>query len=468
MATVALGEGDVFAKKYRIVQCIAHGGMGAVYDVLHIETARHRALKVMHPELMQHEGMHERFRREARVAAQIESAYIVDVFDAGIDEATKMPFLVMELLRGEEVGKRLARIGHFGFDEALNYLWQTSVALDKTHAAHIVHRDLKPANLFLSEQDDSPPRIKILDFGIAKLVAEGGTQANATQSLGTPLYMAPEQFLPGSSVSAATDIYSLGMLAYTMLVGSPYWNEEQKAEQNVFSFAMAVMKGPQEAASDRARRKGVSLPSCFDDWFRKATSIRPTDRFPKATTAIESLAGALNVRLPRQGATMSEVTVRMDQLPFSKEPKEHPTDATEIVATVGLPPLGLPQSISTELSRGRRSGWTKLLAIALVLGLTIFLFWKSPGDHEEPSAAVLPPIAVSSSQSTVTPERPTTASPVPEPRASTTPTAPQTATTRAEQAATPKIKPTSQRPAATAQPKPVPQPSARPTHEEMD
>ena len=306
MTTLTLAEATLFAGRYRVVRCIAHGGMGAVYEVVHLETERRRALKVMLPHLVQSEDLRERFRREARVAAQIDSAFIVDVFDAGIDEATGMPFLVMELLRGEELGKRLERVGRFGLEEAVGYLWQTALALDKTHKASIVHRDLKPENLFLSEQDDGPPRIKVLDFGIAKFVSEGGTHANATRSIGTPLYMAPEQFKSGSTVSALTDNYALGMMAYTLLVGAPYWSEEQKAGSNVFEFAASVMQGPQEAATARASRKGVKLPDAFDGWFRQATSRHPNERFFTATAAIVGLAQALGVPAPGQAAQAAQ------------------------------------------------------------------------------------------------------------------------------------------------------------------
>ena len=109
--------------------------MGTVYEVLHVETERRRALKVMLPHLVSSDELRQRFRQEARVAAKVESAYIVDVFDAGIDENTKMPFLVMELLRGEELGKRLARVKRFSYAETVKYLGQAALALDKTHRA---------------------------------------------------------------------------------------------------------------------------------------------------------------------------------------------------------------------------------------------------------------------------------------------------------------------------------------------
>src|SRR4051812_19274323 len=264
-----LEEGTVFASRYRVVRCLAQGGMGAVYEVVHLETDRRRALKVMHPHLFQSEEMRERFKREARIAAQVDSEYIVDVSDAGVDEATQMPFLVMELLRGEELGDRLKRLGRLPLGEVVTYMQQAAWALDKTHAASIVHRDLKPENLFLTTREDGTPRIKILDFGVAKVVAEGATGAGATRSLGTPLYMAPEQFRAAVRLTGAADIYALTLMTYTLLTGAPYWLEEAKGAGDVIAFAVLVVQGPVESPVQRAARHGVTLPPGFEAWFAR-------------------------------------------------------------------------------------------------------------------------------------------------------------------------------------------------------
>ncbi len=316
MTMLALAKGSVFAGRYRVVRSIAQGGMGAVYEVEHIETERRRALKVMLPHLVSSDELRQRFRQEARIAAKVESAYIVDVFDAGIDDATTMPFLVMELLRGEEIGKRLKRLGRLPIDEAVSYLWQTALALDKTHRANIVHRDLKPENLFLAEQDDGPPRIKVLDFGIAKLIAEQGTEANATQSIGTPLYMAPEQFRSGSKMSPATDLFALGMMAFSLLVGVSYWQQEKEVHGNVYSFVAVVMFGPTESGLARAARRGVSLPPAFEAWFARATASAPQDRFDSATEMIRALASACGVSVTATGSA--------GQTTFGQTPPEQP------------------------------------------------------------------------------------------------------------------------------------------------
>ncbi|WP_437980703.1 serine/threonine protein kinase [Sorangium sp. So ce117] len=288
-------EGMLFAGRYRVVRSIATGAMGAVYEVVHVETDRRRALKVMHPHLAENPEFHARFKLEARIAARIATEHIVEVFDAGIDLDTGMPFLVMELLRGEELSKRIRRGGRLPPENAIAYLRQTAHALDKTHAAGVVHRDLKPANLFLAASDDDDEiRIKVLDFGIAKLVAETAVEGANTAALGTPLYMAPEQF-SGETITRAVDLFALGMIAYTTLVGKAYWLNDMREYSNSLAFAVIAMHGPQEPASARAETEGVKLPPGFDAWFAKATAREPEARFPTASSAVEALAEVFDI-----------------------------------------------------------------------------------------------------------------------------------------------------------------------------
>lgn len=344
MSPIALAEGALFAGRYRVARCIAAGGMGAVYEVIHLETERRRALKVMLPHFAQSPDMRDRFRQEARVAAHIDSEFIVDVFDAGIDDATGMPFLVMELLRGEELGKLLSRRGRMTPPEVVTFLHQASLALDKTHQAMIVHRDLKPENLFVTLREDGAPRIKILDFGIAKVVAESGTQANATRSLGTPLYMAPEQFRPGHRVSPLTDLYALGMMAYTLLVGRAYWAEEACDGGNIFTFASQVMHGPQEAATARALRAGAPLPPAFDSWFSVATAREPEHRFRSATAMVAALAEALSVPIPGFAAVSSPLLGGFTARPDGAEAPRASTPIPRVNT-----PIRSPNLSSTEV-----------------------------------------------------------------------------------------------------------------------
>jgi serine/threonine-protein kinase len=296
----------VFAGRYRVLRRIAAGGMGAVFEVLHLETQRRRALKVMLPELLENRQLRERFQMEARITANVESEYIVDVFDAGIDDATGMPFLVMELLNGEDLAKVVERAGKLSHEHAITYLRQIASALDKTHAAGIVHRDLKPENLFLTHREDGTPRVKILDFGISKVVTEAGTGASshATHGLGTPLYMAPEQVL-AQTISPATDRYALGLIAYTLLVGSPYWQKEAETFDNPITFVVHTSKGTTDSAVRRAALAGYTLPAAFDAWFQRATSLHPGARFGSAAEMVNELAEVLGVgHLPFQTASL--------------------------------------------------------------------------------------------------------------------------------------------------------------------
>src|SRR4051812_17815117 len=194
--------------------------MGAVYEATHMQTRRRVALKVMRPEIVADPAERARFIQEAQVATLIESAHVVDVLDAGVDEDTGVPFLVMEFLAGEELGDYVKRRGPLPGGEVVAILQQAARALDKAHARGVVHRDLKPENLFVSVRDEQTT-VKILDFGIAKVLQSANS--SSTRGTGTPLYMAPEQTRRSSKIGPTTDIWALGLIAYRLLVGRPYW-----------------------------------------------------------------------------------------------------------------------------------------------------------------------------------------------------------------------------------------------------
>jgi serine/threonine protein kinase len=290
---------SVFDGRYEIVRAIKAGGMGAVYEVIHIDTRRRRAMKLMHPSIVGDPTMRARFKLEATVTAEIVSEHIVETFDAGIDAASGIPFLVMELLLGEDLSSAVEKRGRLRADEVVYLLSQAATALDKTHAKGIVHRDLKPENLFVTHRDDGTPRIKILDFGIAKVVLQ--SVLDKTQAIGTPLYMSPEQIT--GSISPRTDIYALGHIAYTLLVGEAFWTQESTSEPSLFGFMLKVTLGAPEPATARAARKGVALPPAMDAWFAEATAIDPKQRFDSASRLVASLASALGLALPRPSMT---------------------------------------------------------------------------------------------------------------------------------------------------------------------
>jgi serine/threonine-protein kinase len=355
-----LEPGQRFAGRYEIVRCIARGGMGAVYEVVHTETQRRRALKVLLASELEETDARARFQREARITAAVESEFLVEVFDAGVDEASGMPFLVMELLRGDDLGRLVKKHGALDPGDVVTFLWQVAVALDKTHEARIVHRDLKPENLFLTLRDDGSPRVKILDFGISKKI-DAKASSGTTRSIGTPLYMAPEQF-EARGISPATDIYALGMIAYTLLVGVAYWEEEASASESVLAFARVVAEGASEPASARAARQNKLLPGAFDRWFKRAAARSGKDRFTKATEAIAALADAL--------ALGTSDTVRA----ISRTQQMGTRDVDDLLA--GLRDTRVAAA-TPEVSRGR-SIWPAFVAIFLGMTAVVLAVVRKP------------------------------------------------------------------------------------------
>jgi len=339
MSEALLEHGAIFADRYKVIRHIASGKVGAVYEVAHLTTERRCALKVLLPDYVGNEEWQKRFAQEAKVSAQIQSEFIVDVLDAGSADDGNVAFLVMELLNGEEMRKRLERVNRFSPDQALIYLKQLSIALDKTHAANIVHRDLKPDNLFLTEREDGSPVCKILDFGVAKVLLEGGGGAKGTRNLGTPIYMAPEQFRSGEGLGPAADIFALGMLSYTMMVGQHYWKQDLEAAPNAMAFLGKAIHGPKDPALPRAAKAGVSLPPAYDEWFARATAADYGERFSTAGQAVKALAEVLASKpapaskpqaiphaSPKDTATLSAEQMRQIKetasLPFSPPPNE--------------------------------------------------------------------------------------------------------------------------------------------------
>ncbi|WP_437516910.1 protein kinase domain-containing protein [Sorangium sp. So ce1099] len=288
----------IFHGRYRVIRSVKAGGMGAVYEVVDEVTDRRRALKVMLPGSIQDPAMRARFAQEARITGGIESDHIVPISDAGIDADSGMPFLVMDLLQGEELATLSARRGPLPPAEVVLYLAQVARALDKMHAAAIVHRDLKPANLFLTRRDDGSPCVKVLDFGLAKVAAQSSV-ADRTAMVGTPLYMAPEQIRGDGAVGPRADIHALAHVAFTLLVGSPYWLTEANVMPSIYALLQRMAAGLPEPPSVRAaRRRNIRLPPAFDAWFLQATAIEPKDRFDRATTAIILMAEALGAPAP--------------------------------------------------------------------------------------------------------------------------------------------------------------------------
>jgi serine/threonine-protein kinase len=212
--------GTVFAEKYEIEAVLGRGGMSTVFKARHQLMNRNVAVKLMKDQLLQDPVAVERFKREAQSVSALNHRNVVTVFDFGVSNG--MAFLVMDYLDGPTLNHLIQQEGHIVPSRAVPIFSQICDALDHAHSKNIVHRDLKPANICLVEQDGQKDVVKIVDFGLAKLVGESGGRAltRPGQVFGSPLYISPEQ-CQAKPLDARADIYSLGCLMYESLTGMP-------------------------------------------------------------------------------------------------------------------------------------------------------------------------------------------------------------------------------------------------------
>ncbi len=291
-----LAPGTIFAGDYRILRPLSSGGMGAVYVAEQLSTSKERALKLMRPELVANEDLRKRFEQEAKVGAKIASDHVVETIGAGVDAATGIPWLAMELLEGEDLFARIERVRVLDRETTRLIFEQLCHGLAAAHARKIVHRDLKPENVFLAlpRRPGVPFTIKILDFGIAKTVQEADTKMTA--ALGTPAWMAPEQTEQGSSITPATDVWPLGLLAFLLLTGRLFWKSEYEDAKSTTMLLREMLLDPIVDASARVASYGApELPPGFDDWFRRCVVRDPLARFPNAGEAYVAFAALFGV-----------------------------------------------------------------------------------------------------------------------------------------------------------------------------
>lgn len=222
---VRLSPGDIvgrtLAGKYQVRRLLGEGGMGFVVEAEDLGLERSVAIKFLQPEYTCHGEARERFLREARAAAKIHSEYVARVIDVNVTQQGT-PYMVMEYLEGLDLCQLLKREGHLSIESACLYLTQACEPLAEAHTQGIVHRDLKPANLFLECHAGGAYRVKLLDFGISKTLAPAHADMALTRtsaSMGSPLYMSPEQMRSSRDVDCRTDVWALGVILYEALSG---------------------------------------------------------------------------------------------------------------------------------------------------------------------------------------------------------------------------------------------------------
>jgi serine/threonine-protein kinase len=245
------------------------------------------AIKFIHEKLTTSADALRRFDIEAKAAARIKSNHAVQVYDHGVTDDGR-PFIVMEYLDGESLEQRLKSRGPLGVDEVRRIVAQAALALDAAHAAHVVHRDLKPDNIFLAtdaEAADFGYTVKLVDFGIAKIVqddaAEGAQATQAGTVLGTPHYMSPEALTASAPVSALSDVWSLGASAFAALIGRPPFDGDA-----IGDVVLKVCAAPLPIPS----RVHPGLPRAFDDWFARCCARDPAKRFQSVREQADALS----------------------------------------------------------------------------------------------------------------------------------------------------------------------------------
>ncbi|MBL8602556.1 MAG: protein kinase [Myxococcales bacterium] len=336
MSAEQLKPGAIVGRDFRVEKRIAAGGMGTVYEVSQLSTGKRRALKVMHAQYEGDDRARQRFIQEARAGASIDSDHIVEMVTAGIDDATGSPYIAMELLQGKDLKTVQAERGALSREEVREVCKQLLHGISAAHRMGLVHRDLKPENIFLAvpRREGVPFTVKVLDFGIAKLVQEGATSATHTQAIGSPRWMAPEQAERGGKITPATDVWSVGLIVFSLLTGKNYWRTANSPAPSVMQQMCEVLMEPILPPTERAAELGVSgrLPPGFDAWFIKCVARDPFDRFQDGA---ETLAALLPLMGPGAASMAPPPMVTPAPAVMRAEPSTGPTSQTGPTGTTG-------------------------------------------------------------------------------------------------------------------------------------
>ena len=328
---------------YRIIKCLGKGGMGAVYHAEHPEIESKVAIKVLLPRFVSSPDIVKRFFDEARAVNRIGHPGIVRIHDCNEQEGVGV-FLVMEILEGQTVAERFEAQGKFSIDVVVRLMQQVASALDASHKTGIVHRDLKPANIFIVPDPDIPggERVKILDFGIAKLLEDQGAIGSGTETgavIGSPLYMSPEQCIDSKNVDHRTDIYSLGAIAYRLLSGEfPYEADtlgkliikQYKEKPKPISNLVPDLPSDLEWVIDQ------TLEVDREDRFQSMMEVREAVQEAMEVTAVEMISD-----LDLEGWRTSPMeVVELSAPPVSKTPAA--TAAKKAEPPKAVPPKAVP------------------------------------------------------------------------------------------------------------------------------
>ncbi len=366
------------APNIQLVRKLRDGGMGSVWVGEHQALKTFVAVKFMLLDVGKKKDASTRFQREASAAAQIKSPHVVQVFDHGLNERGHA-YIVMELLDGEDLGTRLASRTRLPLVDVATIVSQSAKALGKAHGNGIIHRDIKPDNIFLTDVDGDI-FVKVLDFGIAKSEDEVSmTMTSTGVMMGTPNYMAPEQMTNAKDAVAASDLWSLAIVAYQALTGVlPFVGE------TIAGIAIAIERGKFKPPSELV----PGTPTAVDAWFERCFKREPKDRFANAREMADELMAIVNpnARRPMVSELGSAVTSQASLVDSARSPGRLPTQ------------MGATLDGSVPMRKRGVAVWVlgALGVAALVVGA--YVFTRAPKDGAEtkaPDVAAHPETAAS-------------------------------------------------------------------------
>jgi serine/threonine protein kinase len=386
--------------KYEIVRIVGKGGMGCVYEAVNTTIKKRVAIKCIDHQLLKNDEAYERFHREALAASSVDSPHIVQIFDAGKTD-DGVPFIVMELLRGSDLGLVITEHRRLELDDALHVGIQILKGLHHAHAGGIVHRDLKPDNVFLVEREDEPPLVKLLDFGVSKMRSSEVPLQTLTRQgtvVGTPFYMSPEQAQAFTDVDGRTDLYSVGAILYECLTGRPP-HVGKSYEQVIVSICMKD--------ADDVRTHNPGVPGELAKVIRKALSRERDDRFKSAREMLDALVDAApdSFRQATPSSLLRRVTLRtspssephtplvISPMPASRPPsvladtvsvrdavplRESGINEKPATLASDLPASDVPRTEAPRKESTTRRRWAVAAApgIVLLLGLVLYVSFE--------------------------------------------------------------------------------------------